>query len=118
MVRSAHSPRLHEPAVLACRVSWIFTTTEATGAQAKRAFTSHTDWITAAAWHPASPHHLATASFDRTVKLWDLRALMPLHTLAAHTDKALAVSWAGPARLASGGADGALRMFAVSLSGP
>lgn len=43
---------------------------------------------------------------------------MPLHTLAAHTDKALAVSWAGPARLASGGADGALRMFAVSLSGP
>jgi ribosome biogenesis protein YTM1 len=90
----------------------------AAGAQAKRAFSSHTDWVTAAAWHPDSPHHLATASFDRTVKLWDLRALVPLHTLAAHTDKALAVAWAGPARLASGGADCALRMFAVTLAGP
>ncbi|KAK9821782.1 hypothetical protein WJX81_002702 [Elliptochloris bilobata] len=84
-------------------------------ALAKRGFTSHGDWITAAAWHPTSAHHLATASFDCSAKLWDLRALVPLHTLAAHTDKALAVSWAGPARLASGGADCALRTFGVSL---
>lgn len=84
-------------------------------AQAKRAFASHSDWVTSAAWHPSSAHHLATASFDRSVKLWDLRAAVPLHTLAAHTDKALAVSWAGPRRLASGGADCALRTFGVSL---
>lgn len=83
--------------------------------QAKRAFTSHSDWITAAAWHPESPNHLATASFDRTVKLWDMRAAVPLHTLTAHTDKALCASWAGPRCLASGGADCALRTFNVSL---
>lgn len=87
----------------------------ALSAQAKRAFTSHTDWITAVAWHPASAYHLATASFDRTVKLWDTRAAVPLHTLAVHNDKALCVAWAGPRKLASGGADCMLRMFNVSL---
>ena len=83
--------------------------------QDQRAFSSHTDWIVAAAWHPTSQHHIATASYDHSVKLWDLRAAIPLHTLAAHADKALCVAWAGPAQLVSGGADCELRTYSVQL---
>ena len=83
--------------------------------QDQRAYSSHTDWVVAAAWHPASQHHIATASYDRSVKLWDMRTAIPLHTLAAHADKALCVAWAGPAQLISGGADSELRTYSVQL---
>lgn len=55
--------------------------------QAIKALTSHTDWIAAVAWHPRPAHHLATASQDSTVKLWDTRAAVPLHTISGHIDK-------------------------------
>jgi WD40 repeat protein len=59
--------------------------------QAVKARSSHTDWITAIAWHPQSAHHLATASQDCTVKLWDTRAAVPLHTITGHTDKVIVI---------------------------
>ena len=55
--------------------------------QAVKTLASHTDWIAAIAWHPQSVHHLATASHDSTVKLWDTRAAVPLHTITGHTEK-------------------------------
>ena len=55
--------------------------------QAGEALTSHSHWVTDLAWHPIAPHQLLSASYDRTVKQWDVRAAVPLHTLAAHTDK-------------------------------
>lgn len=58
--------------------------------QAVKAYKSHRDWILAVAWSPASAHHLVTASQDGTLKLWDLRAAVPLHTVEGHTDKARA----------------------------
>ena len=68
--------------------------------------------------HPdtRAAHHLATASHDKTAKLWDLRAPIPLHTLAGHTDKVLCAGWVGAgAALATGGADSQLRTWAVAL---
>ena len=84
-------------------------------AQDQKAFLSHTDWVAALAWHPASPHALASASYDGSVKLWDLRAAIPLHTLQGHADKALCVAWAGPERLISGGADCKLLTYTVAM---
>lgn len=84
---------------------------------ALRALASHADWISALAWHPTSGHHVVSASYDRSLKLWDLRASVPLHTLAGqHADKALCVAWAGPALVASGGADCKLRTAAVEVA--
>ena len=54
--------------------------------QDQRQLLSHTDWVSALAWHPSSPHALASASYDGSVKLWDLRAAIPLHTLSGHSD--------------------------------
>lgn len=82
---------------------------------AVKARMSHTDWIAAIAWHPRSACHLATASHDATVKLWDMRAAVPLHTISSHTDKVLSVAWVGPGHLASGGADSKLRLHGVQL---
>ena len=56
--------------------------------QAVKAYKSHKDWILGVAWSPASAYHLVTASQDGTLKLWDVRAAVPLHTIEGHTDKA------------------------------
>nr|ARO50093.1 WD40 protein [Yamagishiella unicocca] len=77
---------------------------------------SHGNWVTAVAWCPSSQHHLATASHDGTVKLWDVRTQVSLGSLGAQTGKVLCVGWLGgsegPARgLVSGGADCQLRMY-------
>ena len=56
--------------------------------QAVKAHKSHKDWILAVAWSPASAHHLVSASQDATLKLWDVRAAVPLHTIEGHTEKA------------------------------
>lgn len=52
-----------------------------------KGFKSHTEWVTALAWHPTSPNHLLSASHDKTLKLWDTRASLPLATVQGHTDK-------------------------------
>lgn len=58
-------------------------------------------------------HHLATASYDGSIRLWDLRSTVPLATLTGHSDKALCVSWlAGSGSVVSGGADCTLRLYA------
>ncbi len=105
--------------------------TRARGTEDKLAVTthgSHGGWVTAVSWCPASQHHLATASHDGTVKLWDLRTNVPLGTLSGHGDKVLCVGWlagadgaagglgrmgvgAGVRGLVSGGADCQLRVY-------
>ena len=55
--------------------------------QGVKAFNSHTDWITSIAWSPLSEYQVLTSSHDKSVKLWDTRAAVPLHTLEGHTDK-------------------------------
>jgi len=90
-------------------------------ALAVQAFPSHTAWISSVKWSPQSEHHVATASHDASVKLWDIRSSIPLATLSAHTDKALCVAWLpaksavaqGGTALLSGGADCTLRLYTV-----
>ena len=53
--------------------------------QGGKTFASHASHIHALAWQPNSEHHVVTASMDKTLKLWDLRAAVPLHTLEGHT---------------------------------
>ena len=45
------------------------------------ALEGHTDFVRAGALDPASPHIFATASYDHTVKLWDLKAPRCVMTL-------------------------------------
>lgn len=76
-------------------------------------FGGHGGWVSALAWRPECGHHFASASYDGAVKLWDVRAGVPLATLREHADKALALAWWDAQRLASGGADCQLRVYAT-----
>jgi len=37
-------------------------------------------------------YHLCSASYDQTIKIWDMRSAVPLHTIAAHEGKVLCVT--------------------------
>lgn len=73
-------------------------------------------WISGLAWRPeggggGSEHHVAGASHDGSMRLWDLRTPVPLGTVKQHADKALAVAWWGPSTIATGGADCKLQLY-------
>ena len=54
---------------------------------------SHKDAVLGMSWHPLQRHVLASASADKTVKIWDVPQEKCLHTLTHHTDKVQALQW-------------------------
>lgn len=42
---------------------------------------SHKEWVTVVQWSRHNAYHLASTSHDGTVKLWDIRSPLPLHTV-------------------------------------
>ncbi|GAB5035824.1 microtubule-associated protein ytm1 [Nannochloropsis oceanica] len=87
----------------------------------KRVLAGCGSWISGVAWHPRRENVLAALTHDGLLRVWDLRATKPLHTLTAHEGKALAscFGWrtggeegaAWP--LFTGGADGVVRSFEI-----
>ncbi|XP_035550981.1 ribosome biogenesis protein WDR12 homolog isoform X1 [Juglans regia] len=71
-------------------------------------FSSHTSWVSACKWHKKSWFHLATASYDGKVMLWDLRTAWPLAIIESHKDKVLCADWWRGDSVVSGGADSKL----------
>lgn len=76
----------------------------------------HRGFVSGVSWSPVAEHLLASVSFDHAVCLWDLRACEngPLHTVSAHSDRGLCVKWVTADRVASGGADSALRVLSLA----
>ena len=55
-------------------------------------------------WCPGDEHKLVSCSYDGTVKLWDTRGKLPLHTVKAHEgERAMGCDFHGPRRIVSGG---------------
>ena len=53
-----------------------------------------------------------SGSHDTLLKMWDVRAYKtPLFDLTGHADQVLAVSWADPSIVVSGGADNDMKIF-------
>ncbi|PSR87723.1 Ribosome biogenesis protein [Actinidia chinensis var. chinensis] len=71
-------------------------------------FSSHTSWISACKWHDKSWFHLASASYDGKVMLWDLRTAWPLTVIDSHKDKVLCADWWRGDSVISGGVDSKL----------
>ncbi len=64
------------------------------GLVGKRTLKSHTGWVSSLSWHPKNPYLFLSGSYDGSVKLWDLRSQIPLHSLSEiHNDKVLCVGW-------------------------
>jgi ribosome biogenesis protein YTM1 len=73
--------------------------------------TSHLGWVPSVNFHPQNENLLASGSYDKTVKFWDIRSKIPLHTISAHSDKVLVVDWDQQERIISGGADNKLKTW-------
>jgi ribosome biogenesis protein YTM1 len=76
---------------------------------------THKGWVHSVSWKPDSEHVFVSGSYDHTIKIWDIRSTIPLHTLQLHTDKVLCLAWdLSGGKLLSGGADCVLQIFKVT----
>ncbi|KAG9290333.1 hypothetical protein G9A89_007064 [Geosiphon pyriformis] len=87
----------------------------------KLSLASHQNWVSAVSWSHDSPFLLASASYDSTIRIWDIRSKTPLYILQTgkgKTDKKLlCIDWSYELLLA-GGEDSQMHIFsAKKISG-
>ncbi|XP_043867292.1 coronin-7 isoform X3 [Drosophila mojavensis] len=74
--------------------------------------TAHLDKIYFIRFHPLAADVLLTASYDMTIKLWDLRTMTEKCTLTGHTDQIFDFAWSPCGKLgASVCKDGKIRVY-------
>lgn len=73
---------------------------------------SHKEWVSGVEWSPKDPFVLASTSHDGSVKVWDIRSSLPLHTVRAHKkgQKALCLAFTD-GTIFSGGSDCIVKRF-------
>jgi WD40 repeat protein len=76
----------------------------------------HTGLVHAASWS-RDGKTLATASADKTIRLWDPTG-KALATLSGHEGAVQCLSWASAKTLASGGADATVRLWTIGSDAP
>ena len=70
-------------------------------------------WVSCIRWNPDNENHVVGSGYDGSIKLWDIRGRVPLHSVKTHDGKNFAVDYHGGERLASGGDDGQLRFWNI-----
>lgn len=93
--------------------------TEAESGLVSTAFTSHAGWVSSVCWHPKNPFLLVSGSYDKSIKVWDIRSRTPLHTLPdQHKERVLCTRWISDSSFVSGGADQNLRFYDFDSKAP
>ena len=85
----------------------------------KLSIKGHRGWVSSVAFQGGESTLLASASYDRTVKVWDIRGGVCLQTIQTDvTGRLFSVVWGSDGRLLLGGSDATIRSYvaeAVSL---
>jgi WD40 repeat protein/tetratricopeptide (TPR) repeat protein len=84
----------------------------------KTTFTGQSDRITGVAWS-ADGKTLASASYDKTIKLWDITTGKPFKTLIGHSDMVYDVAWSTDGKtLASASQDKTIKLWDATTGKP
>jgi coronin-7 len=79
---------------------------------------AHPDKIYVMKFHPLAADILATASYDTTIRVWDLQTLQQRFCLTGHTDQIFCMSWSPcGTMLATVCKDGYIRVFKPRQTG-
>jgi ribosome biogenesis protein YTM1 len=75
--------------------------------------------VSSVRWSPTDPFVLASTSHDGTLKVWDIRSYLPLHTVNAVNnkksgEKALCLAF-GDGIIYSGGSDCVVKQFSCNI---
>ena len=76
---------------------------------------SHKGLVSSVAWKPDSDVLFASSSYDKTVKIWDVRSEIPLFTIKGGSAKLFCACWSGMDGdvIATGGAQKVLKRFRI-----
>lgn len=74
---------------------------------------SHKAWVSAVQWSKKDPYILASASHDGSLKIWDIRSTVPLHTVRTHPneEKSLCLAFGQNGVIYTGGTDCIVKQY-------
>lgn len=75
----------------------------------------HSAWVSSVSWSRTSEYALCSASYDSTIRVWDIRSKQALYTVdTEEKEKILSVYWDND-RIISGGEDKKLRLYQAKV---
>jgi len=80
-------------------------------------YRSHTDAVSSVAWSPTNSHTVASASRDKTVRVWNVATGADIVSYTGHSDEVHTVAWSHDGtHLASGSSDKTVQVWPLALN--